>query len=43
MVLLQLILASILDSNGERAPSIVTDKNLKLLFELQKKVFWIQT
>ncbi|XP_064946929.1 uncharacterized protein LOC135597631 isoform X4 [Musa acuminata AAA Group] len=34
----QLILASILDSNGERAPSIVTDKNLKLLFELQKKV-----
>ncbi|URD77305.1 Sterol-sensing domain of SREBP cleavage-activation [Musa troglodytarum] len=34
----QLILASIVDSNGERAPSIVTDKNLKLLFELQKKV-----
>lgn len=36
--LLQLILAGISGSDAERPPNIITDKNLKLLFELQKKV-----
>ncbi|CAD5196507.1 unnamed protein product [Musa acuminata subsp. malaccensis] len=34
----QLILAGISGSDAERPPNIITDKNLKLLFELQKKV-----
>ncbi|XP_009384014.2 uncharacterized protein LOC103971663 [Musa acuminata AAA Group] len=34
----QLILAGISGSDAERPPNIISDKNLKLLFELQKKV-----
>ncbi|WOL10757.1 Niemann-Pick C1 protein-like [Canna indica] len=34
----QFVLASISTSSSERPPNIVTEKNLKLLFEIQKKV-----
>ncbi|KAJ4962755.1 hypothetical protein NE237_022694 [Protea cynaroides] len=34
----QLILATIPDSTDGKSPSIVTDKNIQLLFEIQKKV-----
>ncbi|KAG6508389.1 hypothetical protein ZIOFF_033763 [Zingiber officinale] len=34
----QILLASVSPSVGERPPSIVTEQNLKLLFEIQKKV-----
>ncbi|XP_074592588.1 uncharacterized protein LOC141848455 [Curcuma longa] len=34
----QILLASVSPSDSERPPSIVTEQNLKLLFEIQKKV-----
>lgn len=41
-LLYQLILATTPDSRGGKSPSIVNDNNIKLLFEIQKKVIdWI--
>lgn len=37
-VILQILMASISPPDGEKPPSIVTEQNLKLLFEIQKKV-----
>lgn len=37
-LLYQLILATTPDSRGGKSPSIVNDNNIKLLFEIQKKV-----
>lgn len=34
----QLIIATIPDEGKEKAPSILTEDNIKLLFEIQKKV-----
>lgn len=36
---LQLIIATIPDAKHGKSPSIVTEENIKLLFEIQKKVF----
>jgi Niemann-Pick C1 protein len=35
----QLILATVPDPKSGRAPSIVTDENILLLFDIQQKVF----
>lgn len=36
---LQLILATMPDSKHGKLPSIVTDSNIQLLFDIQKKVY----
>jgi len=38
-LLWQLILATVPDPKSGRAPSIVTDENILLLFDIQQKVF----
>lgn len=35
---MQLILATLPDPKDAKAPTIVTEQNIKLLFEIQKKV-----
>lgn len=35
---MQLIVATIPKSHNEKAPEILTDDNIKLLFDIQKKV-----
>lgn len=39
----QLVLATIPDETYGKSPSIVTENNIKLLFEIQKKVFGLSS